>query len=191
MVSIGWDRHGWQGIWEKAPGILMAQAFALVIGLSSQLYVPLPFSPVPMSTQTLAVLLAGAFLGARRGFLAVLLFLGEGAVGLPFFAGGAGLAHLLGPTGGFLLGFAPAAFLTGLFADRGWMGRLPRAAVALLIGTAAVYAAGLPWLGAFVGAGSVVPLGLLPFLPGDLAKLTIASLLVRLAARRGTGSLRP
>lgn len=192
MERTGLGIGGLEGIRSRARAVLTAQTFALLIGFSSQLYVPLPFSPVPLSTQTLAVLLAGAYLGARRGFLAVLLFLAEGVLGLPFFAGGAaGLTHLLGPTGGFLLGFAPAAFLTGLLAERGWMGRLPLAAAALLIGTAAVYAAGLPWLGAFVGARSAVPLGLLPFIPGDLIKVGIASILLRLAARWRAGALRP
>ncbi len=94
---------------------------SLLIALSARIAVPVPFSPAPITGQTLAVLLVGALLGSRRGALSVLAYLAEGAMGLPVFAGGgAGILWLLGPTGGYLFGFIAAAFVTGWLAERGW-----------------------------------------------------------------------
>lgn len=151
----------------------------LFITLSAQVAIPLPFSPVPITGQTLAVLLTGALLGSRRGSLCLLLYLAEGAFGLPVFAGGmAGPARLLGPTGGYLVGFMPAAFLTGLLAERGWDRRVRTSLLAMLLGNAVIYAFGLPWLARFVGGERVLASGLLPFIPGDLLKLILATTLL-------------
>ena len=93
---------------------LLVTAFSLVTALSAQIAVPLPGSPVPLTGQTFGVLLSGALLGPRLGAMAMLLYLAEGGFGLPFFAGGAsGPAHLLGPTGGYLLSYPLAAWITG------------------------------------------------------------------------------
>jgi biotin transport system substrate-specific component len=144
---------------------------SLCIGLAAQVAIPLPFTPVPLTLQTLAVLLAGAALA-------------EGAAGLPVFSGWrAGLPHLLGPTGGYLVGFVPAAFLTGLLAERGWDRRPLAAAAAMIVGNAMIYVVGLSWLAAFVGVGRVLPLGLFPFVPGDLVKIAAATALLPLAWR--------
>jgi len=152
---------------------------SLFVALSSRVAVPLPFSPVPVTGQTMAVLLVGIVLGARRGALSVLLYLVEGMLGLPVFAGGAfGIARLVGPTGGYLWGFALAAFVVGLLAERGWGRRMHSAIVAMLIGNAAIYLLGLPWLARFTGIGRVLPLGLYPFLPGDLIKVLLATVVL-------------
>ena len=152
---------------------------SLFIALASQVAIPLHFSPVPLTGQTLAVLLAGALLGSRRGSLCLLLYLAEGTVGLPVFAGGrAGLAHLVGPTGGYLVGFIASAFLTGLLAERGWDRRAATTLAAMLLGNAVIYAFGLPWLAYFVGSGRALASGLLPFIPGDLLKLLLAAALL-------------
>jgi biotin transport system substrate-specific component len=143
---------------------------ALLIALSARARMPLPFSPVPVTLQTLAVLWVGAQLGARRGALATLVYLGGGALGLPCFAGGG----LLGPTGGYLLGFVAAAHLVGTLFERGWGRRPTTALAALLLGNGVIYAVGLPWLTAFVGARPALALGLLPFVPGDVAKALCA-----------------
>lgn len=101
--------------------LLLVTLFSLVTALSAQVAVPLPFSPVPLTGQTFGVLLTGALLGPRLGALAMVLYLIEGGVGLPFFAGGTfGAARLVGPTGGYLVAFPLAAAFTGWLATRGW-----------------------------------------------------------------------
>jgi biotin transport system substrate-specific component len=149
---------------------------SLFIALCAQLSFRLPFSPVPITAQTLAVLLVGALSGARRGALSVVTYLSQGIVGLPVFAGGmSGLAYLLGPTGGYLVGFVVAAYVTGGLAERGWDRRVGTAFQAMLLGNVVLYAFGLAWLTVFVGVKAALPLGLYPFIPGDLVKLAIAT----------------
>lgn len=151
-------------------------AGSLFIGLSAQVGVRLPFSPVPITGQTLAVLLVGALLGSRRGALAVVAYLAEGLAGLPVFANGmAGPVYFFGPTGGYLLGFVAAAAITGALAERGWDRRSSTTVAAMLLGDLAIYAFGLAWLLAFVGLDKVLFLGLFPFIPGDLLKLALAA----------------
>lgn len=155
----------------------MIVAGSLVVGLSAQAQLVLPFTPVPWTLQPFAVLLVGALLGARRGALAMATYLGEGALGAPVFAGGAaGVAALLGPSGGYLVGFVPAAFVTGLLAERGWDRRFFTTWAAMALGSTMLFACGLPWLAQFVGWDRVVATGLLPFLPGDLVKQLLAAL---------------
>ncbi|MFB0516100.1 MAG: biotin transporter BioY, partial [Candidatus Neomarinimicrobiota bacterium] len=126
---------------------------SFLVALSAQAAFRLPFSPVPITGQTLAVLLVGALLGSVRGAVSLLLYLAEGIAGLPVFAaGGAGVAYFLGPTGGYLVGFVFAAALTGLLAERGWDRRVGSTLIAMLIGTVAIYAAGLAWLAVYVRA---------------------------------------
>lgn len=160
----------------RADGALVLAA-SLFIALMAQVSLPLPFTPVPITGQTFAVLLVGATLGARRGALAVLAYLAEGLAGLPVFAGGTGgLAHLLGPTGGYLLGFVAMAATVGALAEHGLDRRLRSAWLAFLLGEAVLYLCGLPWLAVFVGPSKALTLGLLPFLPGDLLKALLAGL---------------
>ena len=157
---------------------------ATLIALSAQIVLPLPFTPVPVTAQTLTVILVGVLLGSRRGSLAALAYIAGGALGLPVFAaGGFGLARLLGPTGGYLLGFVAAAFVVGWLAERGFDRRLVTAAVAMLAGLAVIFACGLLWLGLFVGYQRVLALGLLPFLMGEAVKLCAAAVLLPLGWR--------
>ena len=152
---------------------------SVAMALSAQLAIPLPFSPVPVTGQTFAVLLIGALLGSRRGGLCVLAYLAEGAAGLPVFAAGTGgLLHLTGPTGGYLAGFVVAALVTGFLAERGWDRRFWTTIAAMLLGNIAIYGYGLPWLAFFVGAGKALPLGLKPFIAGDIYKLLLAAVLL-------------
>ena len=152
---------------------------SLLVALSAQVAIPLPFSPVPITGQTLAALLIGALLGRRLGAVALLLYLAEGAIGLPVFAGGGvGLARLAGPTGGFLVGLVVAAYLVGALAERGWVRRPATTVLAMLFGNVVIYAFGLTWLARFLGAGQVLAAGLLPFIPGDLLKLALAAALL-------------
>jgi biotin transport system substrate-specific component len=157
-----------------ASDVLLIAGFSLVIGLCAQIAIPLPFTPVPVTLQTLAVLVAAGLLGSARAAAAVLAYIGEGFAGLPVFSGGrAGVAHLLGPTGGYLVGFVIAAFLVGLLVERGaarsWLATLS----ALVAGTVLVYVPGVLWLGAFTGMGKAFSLGVTPFLIGDALKIIV------------------
>lgn len=158
----------------------LAQALLVVggaafVAVMAQARVALPFTPVPLTGQTFAVLMTGALLGSRLGAASMLAYLAAGLFGLPVFSGWAGgWAAASGPTGGYLLGFVAAAFVVGWFAERGWDCDL-RAVVPMLIGNALIYAAGLPWLARFVGPDDVIQSGLLPFIPGDLLKLAAAA----------------
>ena len=156
--------------------ILSAGTRQLVRPLAAQVTIRLPFSPVPITGQTLAVLLVGALLGSRRGAASMLAYLAEGLIGLPVYAGGAsGLAYAMGPTGGYLVGFVAAAYVAGWLAERGWDRRVGTTALAMLTGNAAIYAFGLSWLAVYVGRQTIA-LGLLPYIVGDVAKLILAAL---------------
>lgn len=161
---------------------LLIALFSGFVALTAQIEIRLPFTPVPITGQTLGVLLTGAALGSRRGALALLLYLLEGAIGLPVFAGGAaGFARILGPTGGYLLALPLAAGIVGLLAERGWDRRLPLAALAMLIGNLVIYLLGVAWLGLYkgiLGDVSMLWAGVYPFLPGDLLKIAIAAIVL-------------
>ncbi|GBC99337.1 Biotin transporter BioY [bacterium HR17] len=155
--------------------VALAVANLLLI-TSAQIRIPLPFTPVPITGQTFGVLLLGAVLGSRYGTAVVTAYVLEGLVGLPVFAGWrGGWSSLLGPTGGYIVGFIPAAFVAGWLMERGGDRRFATALGALLLANAVIYAIGLPWLAAFVGADKVVAMGLLPFVPGDLIKAVAAA----------------
>jgi biotin transporter BioY len=147
--------------------------FTLLTALFARISVPLGFTPVPITGQTLAALLTGAVLGSRRGAAAMTLYLVSGAW-LPFFSGGSsGLVWNL-PSGGYIIGFIPAAFVVGFLAERGW-DRKPWIIVAMLLGNIALYIPGLLQLSFFVPQGKTLELGLYPFILGDLIKIYIAS----------------
>ena len=148
--------------------------------LAASAQVSLPMWPVPATLQTLAVLLLGALGGSRMGVASVALYLAEGAMGLPVFAGGAGgIAALAGPTAGYLIGFLPAAWLAGL-AGRG----LARQALVLSAAHLVIFIPGLAWLAGFVGWERALHAGFLLFVPGTVVKTALALAVVR-AARRG------
>jgi biotin transport system substrate-specific component len=156
-------------------------AGSLALAVSAKLQVP--FYPVPMTMQSLVVLLVGMAFGWRLGAATVLLYLFEGLLGLPVFAGtpekGIGLAYMAGPTGGYLLGFVPAAILAGWLAERGWDRSLWRTAITLSLGHAALFLTGVAWLAGFVGWSKAIAFGLTPFLAGSLVKIALGVALVR------------
>ena len=161
--------------------LTLIAAGSLVIALSAQVAIPLPFSPVPVTGQTFGVLLVASLLGRVRGTAAVLAYLAEGAAGLPVFAGAAaGPAKLLGPTGGYLAGFALGAYVCGWLAERGWDRAPLRTTASMILGNIAIFALALPWLARFVGASNVWALGFWPFLPGDIVKIGLAAALLPL-----------
>jgi biotin transport system substrate-specific component len=152
---------------------------SLLIGLCAHLKVWLPFSPVPVTGQTFAVLMIGALLGARRGCLTVLSYIIEGAAGLPVFAVGAGPAVLLGPTGGYLFGFIPAVYITGRLAEKGWDRRIGTTVLAMVFGNLVIYSFGLFRLCCLTGFNTMVlSIGLYPFIVGDLVKIILAAILL-------------
>ena len=152
---------------------------SLVIGLCAHVKVFLPFRPVPVTGQTFAVLMIGALLGARRGCLAVIAYIIEGAAGLPVFAVGAGPASLLGPTGGYLFGFIPAVYITGRLAEKGWDRRIGTTILAMVLGNLVIYTFGLFWLCCLTGFNTMVlSMGLYPFIVGDLVKIVLAAILL-------------
>lgn len=161
--------------------LMLVISGSLIVALSALLEIRLPFTPVPITAQTLAVLLVGALLGGRRGALSLAVYLAEGAAGLPVFAGGgAGPAYILGPTGGYLAGFVAAAFLTGWLAEHGWDRRAWSAFLAMLFGNLAIYLLGTAWLATLVGPAQAVALGVAPFVAGDLLKIALGTALLPL-----------
>jgi len=163
----------------------LALVGVVALALSAHIIIPLPFTPVPITGQTFAVLLLAAAYGARRGLASVALYLLAGAAGLPVFAAVPGVASY-----GYLAGFALAAVVVGWLAERGWGRTLPTSIAAMLVGEVAIYAFGLLWLARFVGWGQVLALGLAPFVVGDAYKLLAAALLLPaawLAVRRTLG----
>ena len=163
---------------------LLIVAFSLLMALSAHLSIFLPFTPVPITMQTLVLMLAGASLGSKRGALVMLLYLAEGAAGLPVFAKGGGFIYLVGPTAGYLWSYPVAAFVVGWLCEKGLDRNFYTSILAMLPASLIIYAVGVTWLSvygiptshgidhslyaAFLG-------GMLPFIPGDLLKLCIAA----------------
>lgn len=168
---------------------------AAVVSLLAQVEIPLPI--VPITGQTLAVLVVGAALGARRGAAALTTYMVAGLAGLPVFAGGAGsLAAVMTPSFGFILGFVPAAFLAGWFAERAWDRRPWLALIGFVAASVVPFLVGVPYmayiLNVVMGAGydleGVLAVGVVPFIAGGLVKAVIAAVLIP-AAWRGVRAL--
>jgi biotin transport system substrate-specific component len=157
-------------------GLVLAGVALLILG--SRISVPLPGSPVPFTLQTLAVLIAGGSLGFRRGVISVGLFVVLGVAGLPVFAESrSGLQVILGSTGGYLVGFIVAGALVGRLAELGWDRHIGGSVGMNLLGTATIYAVGVPWLAVAAGmsAADAIRFGLVPFLVADVVKLLVAA----------------
>jgi len=139
-------------------------------------YIAIPVGPVPIVMQNLFVMLAGLLLGSRWGFISIAIYLLAGAIGLPIFAGGTGgIGKFVGPTGGYLIGFAAAAFLIGLLTEKG-KNRIVSDVAAMILGTLVIYAIGVSWLKVVTGMDFIkaASVGMLPFLPGDALKIAAA-----------------
>ena len=164
--------------------LFLILAGSALLAISAQFAFRIPISPVPVTGQTLVVLMIGMTFGSRLGAATVLAYLIEGGMGLPVFANGAaGWPVLIGPTGGYLIGFVAAAFAIGYMAERG-AGRGPvSTALAMLVGTVVIYLFGATWLGQFLGLEKAVAVGVVPFLYGDALKLIVAAGLMPLAWR--------
>ena len=171
-----------KSIWTPALKAFLVVIGSLLLATSAQFKIPL--YPVPVTGQTLVVLLIGMTFGARLGGITMAAYLFEGALGLPVFAGGAsGIATLMGPTGGYLFGFLLASVAMGYLAERGMGRTVVSTVVAMLIGNCVIYVCGVFWLSNFIGFGQAIAAGVLPFLYGDTLKLIIAAVLMPLAWR--------
>jgi biotin transport system substrate-specific component len=175
------------------PGAIVRDALLVVgaagfVGLLAQVSIPLSFTPVPITGQTLGVLLAGTALGWRRGLAAMVLYAVAGVVGVPWFAGHS--SGYVGASFGYIVGFALCAALCGWLAERRADRSLRRSVPAMVAGEIVMYTAGVIWLGVslHVGAGQAIALGLTPFLIGDAIKAGLAAALLpaawRLAGRK-------
>lgn len=156
---------------------------ALAIVLAAQVSIPLPGTPVPITLQSLAVVLVGFALGFRRGIAAVGAYLAAGALGAPVFAGFNTLPALWGPTSGYLVGFIPAVAIAGFAADRKWSGLVGTFSVAF-VAQAVIIALGAAVLAAFVGTHQVWTMGVSWFLVGDVVKSTIATAIMAIGAQK-------
>ena len=162
-----------QTVWHSIAAIAV---FVGITALTARIVIPLPFTPVPITLQTLAVVLSGLVLGSRGGAMAQLSYLGLIAMGLPFDSAGVGAAALFGPTAGYLIGFVPAAFVAGWLAERfaitNWWGNF----AAAVAGTLVIYLVGVSWLAVLLGnLQTAIVAGILPFIIFDLVKAAIAA----------------
>jgi biotin transport system substrate-specific component len=168
----------WERLGVRARHVGLIVAGALLIYLTARISIPVPGSPVPVTGQTFGVLLVGGALGFRRGIASTALYVLLGVVGLPFFAEGkGGLEVITGATGGYLVGFVVAGAIVGRLADLGWDRRLAGSVGAMVLGNAAIYAIGLPWLMVVTGESWTWTLdnGLWPYLAGDALKLVLVA----------------
>ena len=150
--------------------------FSLLTALSAQIVIPI--GPVPITGQTFAVLLTGALLGSRLGAITMIVYLLEGASGLPFFSGAhGGILHLMGPTGGYLVAFPAGAFITGAFAEHGWDRKFLTAAAAMAIGSIVIMLSGWLWFSLVMKTSPAITLfaTVLKFIPGDIIKISLAA----------------
>jgi biotin transport system substrate-specific component len=151
---------------------------ALFVAILAQVKIPLPFTPVPLTGQTFAVLLIAAALGSKRGAAAMVFYIALGAFGLPIFAGGAsGIAYLSGATLGYLIGFILSAYVVGLLAERGLERSVRTSVIPFFVGTVIIYACGISWLTILLGSfNKALMAGFIPFVIGDFIKLAAATL---------------
>ncbi len=161
--------------------VLLVLAGTGVVAAAAQVSVSLPFTPVPITGQTFAVVLVGASLGAVRGIASLALYLALGIAGAPIYAHHAhGWDVLVGASGGYIVGFVVASAVTGYLAERRWDRTFSSAVAAMLTGNVIIYLVGLPWLAAVLNTNleKTLELGLYPFVPGDVFKLYLAAALL-------------
>ena len=166
---------------EKLRWMVLASLMAALTAVGA--YIHVPIGPVPIVLSTLFVLLSGLLLGSRWGLASICLYLFVGAMGLPVFSGGrGGIAHFLGPTGGYLFGYVLAAWVTGLISEH-FRGLLPWDVLAVVLGSLVIYALGVPWLRIVTPMSwtKTLMVGVIPFLIGDAIKASVAVILARAA----------
>ncbi len=176
LAATVWPARAEAGV-NALRAVLLALVGSALVAISAQIHVPM--YPVPMTMQPFAVIVIGAAYGARLGFATLVLYIAEGALGLPVFAGMKGGAiHLSGPTAGYIFGFALAAGAVGWLAERGWDRNILSTIVAMTIGMALIYIPGVAWLAALIGTEKAIAAGMMPFLIGDAVKIALAALVL-------------
>lgn len=177
-------------IWPAPARPALRIAVLIVLGtllLTASAKAQVPMWPVPMTMQTFVVLVIGMTYGRHLGVATILVYLFEGALGFPVFAGtpekGIGLAYMMGPTGGYLLGFVIATALMGWLAERGWDRTVTWAVAAMTIGTVVQLVPGVAWLANLIGLEKAIAAGLTPFLVGAVVKIALAAAVLPLAWR--------
>lgn len=162
-----------------AANMLLVIGASALIAIAAQIAIPLPFTPVPLTLQPLAVIFIGVALGSTRGAAAAALYLLEGFSGLPVFAQGhGGPAWLVGPTAGYLFSYPAAAWVAGYISERGWGSTITRAASGMLLALGVIYLGGWSWLAALTGARSAFTAGVAPFVVADIVKVAIGAALL-------------
>ena len=178
LAAVLWPDRA-DGFSAVARAVILVALGTALLALSAKINLPLPY--VPMTLQTLVVLMVGAAYGWRLGSATVIAYLAEGAIGLPVFAGPVGgLAPLLGPTAGYLAGFVAAAFITGWLSERGWDRSVPRLFVAMGFGHIVILAAGFAWLafGMKFGVEKAWLVGIVPFVAASVIKNALGAAIV-------------
>ncbi len=159
--------------------IVIVLSGSILLALLARLSIPVPFSPVPITGQTFGILFLGAMLGSRIGTLTVITYIFEGLIGLPVFAGGTmGFLYLLGPTGGYLIGFIPAVYLVGYLSEKEWANNFSSTFLTMIIGTSVIFTFGISWLAVTAGFETALAIGLYPYLPGAAVKIILATVII-------------
>jgi biotin transport system substrate-specific component len=167
-----------------ALNVLLVVGASALIAISAQVAIPLPFSPVPMTLQPLAVILVGIALGSTRGAAAATLYLLEGISGLPVFTQGhSGPAWLLGATAGYLYSYPVAAWVAGRLSERGWGSSILRAIPAMLCALGVIYLGGWSWLAALTSPEAAFSMGVAPFMVADIVKVVLGATMVPYAQK--------
>lgn len=186
LVDAVWSAEG------LARNAVLVTAGVLAIAAAAQVRIPIPFSLVPITGQTFAVMLIAALYGSTRGTATIVTYIVAGASGLPFFAGGAaGMAYLAGPTTGYLAGWIGAAWLIGTLSERGWARGPWTTALSMWFGSLVIFACGVLWLSRFVGLREAIATGFFPFIPGDLVKIGLAMAILQAGWRLNARHQRP
>lgn len=164
------------GISSYIKNILLVLFGSVLLAISSKVQVP--FWPVPMTMQTFVVFLIGMSYGWKLSFFTLLIYIFEGALGLPVFATGAGLAYLMGPTAGYIYGMLLAAIVIGFLSEKGFSSTYFMSLVSLLLGSLIIFILGVGYLGSIIGYDKAINFGLLPFIPSELFKIALAVALI-------------
>ncbi len=172
LADAVWPTSAGQTEWARRAVLVIGGTVILTLAAK----IKIPLGAVPFTMQTFVVLVLGMVYGRRLAAATLFLYLGEGAVGLPVFASGGGIAYFTGPTAGFLLSFLVAAVLLGNLVERGWGRTFASTIAAMLIGTAVIFAGGLAWLGYLIGFEKAVAVGFMPFIFSESAKIILAAL---------------